>query len=121
MNSRTQTRPWQLVARREVVVRLTDRAFLAGTVLTLALILAAVAFSAYQETRSHSYDIAVSSAGATALGQQVVARAPQIDEGSTVATLAAAKRRRRAGHGRVRDRRCVAASGRPGLGADHPG
>ncbi len=89
MNSRTQTRPWQLVARREVVVRLTDRAFLAGTVLTLALILAAVAFSAYQETRSHSYDIAVSSAGATALGQQVVARAPQIDEGSTVATLAA--------------------------------
>jgi ABC-2 type transport system permease protein len=84
MNRRTSPRPWQLVARREVVVRITDRAFLIGTLLTLTLILVAVGVSAFLEARSQTYDVTVSSPRAAALGQELTRRAGAIQEGTGV-------------------------------------
>ncbi len=53
---------WMLVARREVVVKLTDRAFLLGTVFTLVLISAFMGWQAWDAGRTTSYTVAATAA-----------------------------------------------------------
>ena len=48
---------WTLVARREVATRLTDRTFLVGTLLTLAIIVALLAVQAVLADRVKDYDV----------------------------------------------------------------
>ena len=65
---------WTLVARREVATRLTDRAFLLGTLLTVAIIVQAVLAD-----RVKDYDVVATPAGA-AMADAVAGRAGDIDD-----------------------------------------
>lgn len=61
--ARTGTRSaWALVARREVVVKLTDRAFLLGTVFTVVVIAAFMGWQAWDSGRTTTYTVAATSA-----------------------------------------------------------
>ena len=55
-NDRTEgTEPaWVLVTRREVVSRITDKSFLIGTVLMVALLVGFIGFSAWQDERTET-------------------------------------------------------------------
>ncbi len=68
-----QTRPWALVAAREVRVKLTDRNFLISTGLTLLLILGLLGMQAFFASRDSApaYTVAVASADGEALVGQV--------------------------------------------------
>ncbi|QIM22249.1 ABC transporter permease [Phycicoccus sp. HDW14] len=56
---RTGTRSaWALVARREVVVKLTDRSFVIGTVVTLVLIAGFMGWQAWDSGRTSTYTVA---------------------------------------------------------------
>ena len=71
------TRPlplWRIVAEREITTKLRDKAFLGTTAFTLLLVVAAFVVSAVMEGRAQSYDVAVTSQGASA----AVAGAEQI-------------------------------------------
>lgn len=70
---------WLLVARREILVKATDRAFLGGTVFTLALIIALVGLQIFLGNRTEEYRVAVSPS-ATAFAETVREQAGQIDE-----------------------------------------
>jgi ABC-2 type transport system permease protein len=72
-------RAWLLVARREIVVKLTDRTFLVGTALTLVIIIATFAVQAFLAARTRSYDVAAAPAAAT-MARAVASAAPGIDE-----------------------------------------
>ena len=52
-------RPWLTVATREIVVRLTNRAFIVSTLVTLAIIAGYGAWSVWQANRTTTYTIAV--------------------------------------------------------------
>lgn len=61
MSGRTEQRgvaPWRLVTRREVLVRLTDKAFLGGTLLTVLMIAGYIAFVAWMDSSTDSYRVA---------------------------------------------------------------
>lgn len=51
--------PWLTVARREIVSKLTDRSFIIGTVLTLALIGGFMGISAWMDERTKTHDVVV--------------------------------------------------------------
>ena len=70
---------WTLVARREVATRLTDRAFLLGTLLTVAIIVALLAVQAVLADRVKDYDVVATPAGA-AMADAVAGRAGDIDD-----------------------------------------
>ncbi|MBM6401701.1 ABC transporter permease [Phycicoccus sonneratiae] len=53
---------WALVARREVVVKLTDRAFLLGTVFTVVVIAAFMGWQAWDAGRTTTYSVAATAA-----------------------------------------------------------
>ena len=65
---------WRIVAEREITTKLRDKAFLGTTAFTLLLVVAAFVVSAVMEGRAQSYDVAVTSQGASA----AVAGAEQI-------------------------------------------
>ncbi len=46
---RTTEPAWLLVTRREVVSRITDKSFLIGTVLMVAMLVGFIGFTAWQE------------------------------------------------------------------------
>ncbi len=69
---------WPLVARREITVKLTDKAFLVGTVLTLALISGFMAVQAVIETRTKTYAVAATT-DARALARTVQQQATSVD------------------------------------------
>jgi ABC-2 type transport system permease protein len=52
-------RPWLTVASREIIVRLTNRAFIVSTLVTLGIIAGYGAFSVWQANRTTTYTIAV--------------------------------------------------------------
>ena len=56
---------WALVARREILVKLTDKAFLLGTLLTIGVLTAFLGWQAYSETRASTYSIAATPQTAT--------------------------------------------------------
>ncbi|WP_083707424.1 ABC transporter permease [Intrasporangium flavum] len=66
-------RAWTVVAMREVVVRLTNRAFLVSTALTLLFIAGYGAFAAWQSGRTTTWTVAVSTTDAPAAGPLVAA------------------------------------------------
>lgn len=77
---------WLIVARREVTAKLTDRSFLIGTVLTLAIIAAFMAVQAYLGERTKTYDIVTTSAG-SAMAQQISREAGSVDDKVKVTVL----------------------------------
>ena len=72
-------RAWLLVTRREVVSRITDRTFLVGTVLMVAMLVGFIGFTAWQDERTE-----VATLGATpdavAMATTVVEAAPSVDD-----------------------------------------
>src|SRR6476469_1635512 len=71
---------WTLVARREVVVKLTDRSFLIGTVFTLLLITGFMGYSAWDAARTTTYTVAAT-ADARTMADRLAEKAPGIDDG----------------------------------------
>jgi len=87
MSTRTEAQPgapageraWLLVARREVTTKLTDKGFLIGTAITVALIAGFLGWQIVSESRTSTYTVAATSeAGPTAdlMADQV----PDVDD-----------------------------------------
>jgi hypothetical protein len=102
-------RAWLTVARREVVVKLTDKAFIVGTVVTIALISVLLVVQGVLENRTHTYDVTVTGGQAASIGAQLHDRAHDIDDtvkvtlvGSTNDTAAPVGDRLDAHHARHR-------------------
>ncbi|MBA8810915.1 ABC transporter permease [Promicromonospora sukumoe] len=53
------TSPWMLVATREIVVRALNKGFLIGLAITMAMIGGLIGFTAYMDSRTDSFDVAV--------------------------------------------------------------
>ena len=69
---------WLLVARREIMVKATDRAFLIGTIATIAIIVGLVAVQVYFASRTQEVTL-VNTADVTPLAQ-VVQQAAEADD-----------------------------------------
>ncbi|GGR39535.1 sodium export permease [Nocardioides luteus] len=70
---------WQIVARREIAVRATDKSTLIGTAVMLAVIVGVLGFTAWGESREKTYDVAYSSTTARAMAEGIAERAGDID------------------------------------------
>ena len=72
-------RAWLLVTRRELVSRITDRTFLVGTVLMVAMLVGFIGFTAWQDERT---DRAVLGAtpGAVEMARAIADAAPQVGD-----------------------------------------
>ncbi len=79
-------RPWALVAQREMVTKLTDRSFLIGTVLTVAVLVAFMAAVSLLGERTQTNAVAVTPA-AVAMGEDLRRAAPAIDSQQRVELL----------------------------------
>lgn len=79
-------RPWLLVARREVLVRLTDKAFLVGTLITLLLVVGFIAFQIWSDERTDTYTIAAT-ADARATAELLEERVSDVDEDARIELL----------------------------------
>ncbi|HEY8308403.1 MAG TPA: ABC transporter permease [Lapillicoccus sp.] len=62
---------WPIVMMREIVVKLRDRNFVVGTVVTLLLLAGGLAFQAFMSGKSNEVTVAVSGDGARQVMQQV--------------------------------------------------
>lgn len=71
---------WQIVARREIAVRATDKATLIGTAVMLAVIVGVLGFTAWSESREKTYDLAYSTTASQAMVEGIAERASDIDE-----------------------------------------
>ncbi|WP_205474348.1 ABC transporter permease [Nocardioides sp. SYSU D00038] len=79
-------RPWRLVARREVVTRLTDKSFLIGTAITLVLLVGFLGWTAWSEGRSDTYTVAATADG-LATAELLEEAVPGVDDGIEVEVL----------------------------------
>jgi ABC-2 type transport system permease protein len=70
---------WMLVARREVVVKLTDRAFLIGTAFTLVLIAGFMGWQAWDSGRTTTYTVAATATD-RAMADRLVSGAKAVDD-----------------------------------------
>ena len=70
---------WMTVARREVVVRLTDKAFLVGTATTLLLICGFMGWQVWDSSRTSTATVAAAGAD-VAMAERVAAEAPDVDD-----------------------------------------
>lgn len=70
---------WLLVARREVMVKSTDRTFIVGTIVSLAMIAALVGLQIFLANRTQDYQLAVTPS-AVALAESARTAAPDVDE-----------------------------------------
>lgn len=68
---------WALVARREVVVKLTDRTFVLGTLATLAVLVGLIVLQGWLGGRSTTYDLAVTTPQAEQVARASAALAPE--------------------------------------------
>lgn len=75
----TPTNGWMLVARREVTVKLTDKAFLIGTVVTVAIIAGLIVLQGLLGQRTQHFTVAATSSAA-AMASRVQERAPALDD-----------------------------------------
>ena len=73
-------RAWLVVALREIVVRMTNRAFLVSTLVTLVFIAGYGAFSLWQAGRTSTYTVAVADAEASRLVGQAATTAHSQDD-----------------------------------------
>lgn len=87
MNAHPTSSAWALVARREIMVKLTNKGFIIGTVITLALIGAWLGWTAYSSERPSSYAV-VTTAGDAQMGEAVAAAAPAIEESTSITASA---------------------------------
>lgn len=85
MNAHKTTNAWALVARREILVKLTNKGFIIGTVITIALMAAWLGWTAYSAERTSSYAVVTTTADAE-MGEAVAEAAPAIDESTTITT-----------------------------------
>ena len=74
---------WLLVARREVVTRLTDKSFLIGTLITLVVMVGFLGWTVWSEERSETYTVATTPDGAVT-AELLVQGVPQVDDGIEV-------------------------------------
>ncbi len=72
-------RPWLLVARREVITKLTDRAFLLGTGITLLVVVGFIGFQAWSEEQTQTYTVAATTE-VKAAGLALVDGVPELDD-----------------------------------------
>lgn len=72
-------RAWLLVLRREVMVKATDRTFIVGTLVTLALIAGLVVLQIVLAGRTHEYQVAVAPSSVQ-FAETVRDAAPALDE-----------------------------------------
>ena len=90
-------RAWLIVAMREIVVRLTNRAFIVSTLVTLAIIAGSGAWSVWQANRTTTHTIAITGQDAGRLVAAAATTAREADEKVEVKALvvsdAAAARR----------------------------
>lgn len=70
---------WLLVAKREVLSRITDKSFLLGTALTVVLIAGFIGFTTWQDNKTDRVSLAATP-DAVAMAQAVVDSAPDIDD-----------------------------------------
>jgi ABC-2 type transport system permease protein len=71
-------RPWLLVARREVLVKLTDKSFLIGTLITVLLVVGFLGFQIWSEDQTETLTIAAT-ADARATAEALERGVPQAD------------------------------------------
>lgn len=81
---------WQIVARREIAVRATDKSTLIGTAVMLAVIVGVLGFTAWSESREKTYDLAYSSTASQAMIEGIAERAGDIDEKVSIEPVEAA-------------------------------
>lgn len=77
--ARSDEPAWLLVTKREVVSRITDKSFVIGTVLMVAMIVGVLGFTAWQDGRTNEVALAVTP-DAVAMGEAVVDLGPDVDE-----------------------------------------
>lgn len=75
----TNQNPWLLVARREVVTKLTDKAFLVGTAITLLLITGFLGWTVVSENDTETYEV-VATADSLAAATLLEESAAEVDE-----------------------------------------
>ncbi|PRY55651.1 ABC-2 type transport system permease protein [Knoellia remsis] len=80
---------WLTVARREIITKLTDRAFIVGTLALIGILAAALGVQAYVGSRASEYAVVTSSAAAERMADAVKVAAEGADDKTTV-TLATA-------------------------------
>ena len=78
--SQPTERAWLLVARREVITRLGDKAFLIGTLITLVVMIGFVGWTAWSEERAETSTVAVTAEGA-ATAELLAEGVPDVDDG----------------------------------------
>ena len=71
--------PWLLVTRREVVSRITDKSFLLGTVLMVALLVGFIGFSAWQDEKTETVTLGATP-DAVAMATAIADGAPKVDD-----------------------------------------
>lgn len=81
-----ESRAWLLVTRREVLSRVTDKTFLIGTVITVAMIVGFMAFTTWQSERTESFQLAATPA-AVDMADLVAGSAPEVDDKVDVEVL----------------------------------
>lgn len=70
---------WPLVAQRELMVKLRDKAFILSTLATILILIGVFAYQGWAAERTQTYDVAVSAADAST-AQQVADAAPDLDD-----------------------------------------
>lgn len=78
---------WMVVARREVVVKLRDRAFLIGSVLTLALIVGLIGLQVWADGRAETHTVATTSTAGAEMAGLLTERAPAVDSSVEIETV----------------------------------
>ncbi len=71
--------PWLIVMRREVLAKVTDKSFLAGTLLTMLILTGIIGIQGYLGQRTKTYDV-VATADAHPLAAQVATAAAKADD-----------------------------------------
>ncbi|WP_377638999.1 ABC transporter permease [Oryzobacter terrae] len=80
---------WLLIARREIVVKLTDKSFVIGTLVTLLFIAGFMGWSAWDESRTSTFTVATTTAD-RAMADRVADDAPELEEDVAVTVTVAA-------------------------------
>lgn len=62
---------WGIIARREMVVKLTDHTFIIGTIITLSILIAAIGFLVYRSSNPSTVTVAVTDAQSKAIVEAV--------------------------------------------------
>ena len=87
MSTDNNTEPaWLLVTRREVVSRITDKSFLIGTALMVAMLVGFIGFTAWQDERTDEVTLAATP-DAVAMADVIAETAPDVDDKVEVTVL----------------------------------